>query len=198
MKKVFFTLAILIGFVSISMAQLDLKFQAGLNTSHLTNEHSDWKTEGHIGWQFGASALVGNKLYFEPGVFWTTVTKDVINKNDSLSQDAFRNTVNSIRIPAHIGYHILGSEETLADLRLFAGFGASIVTSVKNDNDQLKKEDFKKFLFDFNAGVGVDIWIFFVEWNYVLGLTPVFVEDGEGENPKMQAFMGNAGVRIRF
>ena len=194
MRKLFFTLALLAGFFSMSMAQVELKVMAGVNTSHLTTEHVDWKTQGRVGYQFGATALVGQKLYFEPGVFWQTISKDVFDAHNPDSA-SFKNTINSIRIPAHIGYHILGNEESLADLRLFAGFGASIITSVKNDSEELTKDDFKNFIFDFNAGVGVDVWIFFLEWNYVLGLTPVF---NEGSDAKVQAFMGNLGVRIRF
>jgi len=194
MRKLFFTLALLAGFFSMSMAQVELKVMAGVNTSHLTTEHVDWKTQGRVGYQFGATALVGEKLYFEPGVFWQTISKDVFDAHNPDSA-SFKNTINSIRIPAHIGYHILGNEESLADLRLFAGFGASIITSVKNDSEELTKDDFKNFIFDFNAGVGVDVWIFFLEWNYVLGLTPVF---NEGSDAKVQAFMGNLGVRIRF
>jgi len=194
MKRIIVTIVLGMGLAMASMAQVELKILGGLNTSHLTTEHVDWKTEGRVGYQFGATVQVGEKLYFEPGLFFNTITKDVIDANDE-NADAFKNTIQSIRIPAHIGYHILGSEETFADLRLFAGFGASIITAVKNDSDDLSKDDFKNFILDFNAGVGVDVWIFFIEWNYLLGLTPVFVE---GSDAKLQAFMGNLGARIRF
>ena len=194
MKTVFFTLLFFIGIVSVSTAQVELKVSGGLNTSHLTTEHVDWKTQGRLGYQFGASALVGNKFYFEPGVFWATYSKDVFDANNP-DTASFQNSIHTIRIPAYLGYHILGSEETLADLRLFAGFGASILTSVKNDSDDLSKDDFKNFIFDFTAGVGVDVWIFFLEWNYSLGLTPVFVE---GSDAKTQAFGGNLGVRFKL
>jgi len=194
MKKIILTLSIILGTVSMLHAQFAIKPAAGVNTSHLTTEHVDWKTQGRIGYQFGASVLVGDKFYFEPGIFWATYSKDVFDANnpDSLS---FENSIHTIRIPAYVGYHILGSEETLADLRMFAGFGASFVTNVKNDSDDLSKDDFKNFIFDFTAGMGVDVWIFFLEWNYSLGLTPVFVE---GSDAKSQSFGGNLGVRIRF
>ena len=182
------------GLVFSAQAQLEIKLQAGLNTSHLTTEHVDWKTQGRVGYQFGGSVLVGEKLYFEPGIFYQTITKDIVDTNNAEAVE-FKNTINSLRIPAHIGYHILGSQETLADLRLFAGFGATLVTGVNNDVDDLSKDDFKNFLLDFNAGVGVDVWIFFLEWNYLLGLTPVFVE---GSDASYQAFMGNLGIRIRL
>ena len=194
MKKLIFTVMLFAGLVFSAQAQLEIKLQAGLNTSHLTTEHVDWKTQGRVGYQFGGSVLVGEKLYFEPGIFYQTITKDIVDANNAEAVE-FKNTINSLRIPAHIGYHILGSQETLADLRLFAGFGATLVTGVNNDVDDLSKDDFKNFLLDFNAGVGVDVWIFFLEWNYLLGLTPVFVE---GSDASYQAFMGNLGIRIRL
>lgn len=198
MKKTLLTFTFFLGVVVLLQSQdktpVELKVFGGLNSSHLTTEHVDWKTQGRVGYQFGASVLVGDKLYFEPGVSWVTMSKDVYdtNKPDSAS---FKNTISSLRIPATVGYHLLGSEETLADLRIFAGVGASFITNVKNDSDDLSKDDFKNFILDFNAGLGVDVWIFFVEWNYVLGLTPVFVE---GSDAKHQAFIGNLGVRIKF
>ena len=194
MKKTIFTLAIILGAAFGLQAQFDIKPAFGVNSSHLTTEHVDWKTEGRIGYQFGVSVLVGNKFYLEPGIFWSTYSKDVYSTSNPDSA-AFENSIHTIRIPAYLGYHILGSEETLADLRIFGGLGASFVTSVKNDSDDLSKDDFKNFILDFTAGMGVDVWIFFVEWNYTLGLTPVFTA---GSDAKSQAFGGNLGVRIKF
>ena len=121
---------------------IDIKVMGGFNSSHLTTEHIDWKTQGRVGYQFGASVLVGNKFYFEPGISYVTMTKDVWDSKNPDST-SFKNNISSIRIPAKIGYHIIGNEETLADLRLFAGFGASFITNVNNDADDLDKDDFK-------------------------------------------------------
>jgi hypothetical protein len=194
LKKSVLTFVIAFASLYALKAQVEIKPAFGVNSSHLTTEHVDWKTQGRIGYQFGATVLVGKKFYFEPGIFWQTMSKDVWDSNEPESA-SFQNTISSIRIPALLGYHILGSEETLADLRFFAGFGSSFITGVKNDSDDLSKDDFKNFIFDFNAGVGVDVWIFFLEWNYVMGLTPVF---NEGSEAKAQAFIGNLGIRIRL
>lgn len=194
MKHLFFT-AILLLFTTIFLqAQIDIKVGGGFNSSHLTTESVDWKTEGRIGYQFGASVMVGNEWYFEPGAYWLTFTKDIVSANDP-NENAFKNTIHSIRIPVYVGYHILGSEDTFADLRLFAGPGASFITSVNNDSDDLSKDDFKSMLFDVAVGAGVDVWFFFIEWQYMFGLTPVF---SEGSDAKYQAFMGNLGFRLKL
>ena len=139
--------------------------------------------------------MVGEKLYFEPGIFWNTMSKDLYDINDP-DPDIFQNTINSIRVPAVIGYHIIGDEEGIFDIRIFGGAGASFVTGVNNDSDDLNKDDFKSMLFDLNAGIGIDLWIFFIEWHYLQGLTPVFVEGSN--DAKIQGFYGNLGVRIRI
>jgi len=195
MKKTILTLAVFLGTVMMSQAQFEIKPAAGFNTSHLTTEHVKWGSEGRIGYQFGVGVLVGEKLYFEPGIFWNTVTKDVYDKTNA-DQFNFNHTTSFIRIPAVIGYHILGSEETLADLRFFAGPAVSFITGVNDDTGELSKDEFKSMIFDITAGVGVDVWIFFAEWNYIFGLTPVF-KDGHN-NAKDQIFNFNIGARIRF
>jgi hypothetical protein len=195
MKKTIFTLLIILGTVAMLQAQFAIKPAVGFNTSHLTTENVKWGAEGRVGYQFGVGVLVGEKLYFEPGIFWNTTSKDVYDKT-SADQVNFSHSTSFIRIPAVIGYHILGNEESLADLRFFAGPAASFITSVKDDTGELSKDEFKSMIFDITAGVGVDIWIFFVEWNYVFGLTPVF-KDGHN-NAKDQIFNLNVGARFRF
>ena len=201
MKKTIFTLAIILSIAIASQAQVDIKPTFGLNSTHLTSDPNNWKSETRIGYQFGVSVLVGDKFYVEPGVYWYTVTKDLVSKTDPEHTTSFKNTINSIRIPVKVGYHIFGSEESLADLRIFAGVAGSFVTSVKNDTDELNKENFNKMLFDVNAGIGVDVWIFFAEIDYVFGLTPVFKNDeinGHHNDGKLQAIDFNLGIRIKL
>ena len=195
MKKGILTLLIILGSIAMLQAQFAIKPSVGINTSHLTTEHMKWGTEGRLGYQFGVGVLVGDKFYFEPGIFWNTTSKDVYDKTSEEPVD-FSHSTSFIRIPAVIGYHILGNEESLADLRFFAGPAVSFVTGVKDDTGELSKDDFKSMIFDINAGVGVDVWIFFLEWNYVFGLTPVF-QDGHND-AKDQIFNVNLGARFRF
>lgn len=194
MKRVIFTVAVVIGLAVAAQAQLEIKLQGGLNTSHLTSDHVKWSNQGRVGYQFGVSALVGEKFYVEPGVQWATTTKDLVDKDDPESVN-FKTNINMFRIPVLLGYHVLGNEESLADLRIFAGPAGSFITGVKSDADDISKDDFKNFLFDLDAGAAVDVWIFFIEWHYIFGLTPVFQEGSDG---KLQAFYGNLGVRIRL
>jgi hypothetical protein len=168
----------------------------GFNATHLTNEGLEWNSkENRVGYQFGVGLMVGDKLYVEPGVFWNTITKDLYKVGDE-TETLFKNTINSIRIPVSVGYHLIGEEGGIFDLRLFGGAGGSFVTGITSETPDLEKGDFNPLLLDLHAGVGIDLWIFFIEWHYLHGLTPVF---NEGANDgKLQGFYGNLGVRIRI
>ena len=196
MKRLIFTLILALGISMMLQAQVAIKPAFGLNATHLTTEHVDWKSEGRLGYQFGVGVLVGEKFYFEPGVYWATVSQNMTDANDPNEQpDEFKHTISAIRVPVMLGYHILGNEESLADLRLFAGPGVSFVTGVNSDHDDLSKDDFKNMMFDVDVGAGIDVWFLFLEWHYIFGLTPVF---NEGSDAKFQTFYGNLGIRLRF
>ena len=60
----------------------------------------------------------------------------------------------------------------------------------------LEKSDFNPTLLDLHGGLGIDLWIFFIDWTYVYGITPVFNEGGN--DGKLQGFYSNVGVRIDF
>lgn len=196
MKKVTILTILCFAFGVTAFAQgISIRPSFGFNATHLTNEGVEWNsTSQRIGYQFGVGLMVGEKFYFEPGIYWNTMSKDLYNVN--APEDVFKNTINSIRVPAVIGYHIIGDEDGIFDLRVFGGAGCSFVTGVKNDSDDLTKDDFKSMLFDLNAGIGIDLWIFFIEWHYLHGLTPVFVEGAN--DAKIQGFYGNLGIRIRL
>jgi len=187
--------AIFIAYGSIAQT-ISIRPAFGLNATHLTNEGIEWNSkEQRLGYQFGVGVLVGEKLYFEPGIYWNTMTKDLYNVNDP-DEEAFKNTINSIRIPLDLGYHIIGDEDGIFDLRLFGGVAGSFITSVNSDSPDLSKDDFKSMLFDVHGGLGIDLWIFFLDWTYIQGLTQVFNEGGN--DGKIQGFYSNLGVRIRL
>ena len=168
----------------------------GFNATHLTNEGIEWNSkEQRVGYQFGVGLMVGDRFYVEPGIFWNTISKDLYQIDDP-NEELFNNSINSIRIPIVVGYHLFGEESDFFDLRLFGGAGGSFVTGINSDVPGLEKSDFNPLLMDLHAGVGIDLWILFIEWHYLHGLTPVF---NEGANDgRLQGFYGNIGVRIRL
>ena len=109
MKKLIFTITLALGLVAMLQAQVAIKPSFGLNSTHLTTEHVDWKSQGRLGYQFGVGVLVGDKFYFEPGIYWATVSQDLTNTKDENPQpETFKNTISSMRVP------VCGSNRRLA------------------------------------------------------------------------------------
>ncbi len=175
---------------------VSLRPSFGVNFTHLTNEGVQWNSTGQrAGFQVGASVLVGDKFYVEPGIFWNTISKDIYDVNNP-DPEIFNNTINSIRIPVTVGFHLIGEESSIFDIRIFGGAGGSFVTGVNTEAPGLAKDDFSPLLLDLHAGAGIDFWILFIEWHYLHGLTPVF---NEGANDgRLQGFYSNLGLRLRF
>lgn len=80
----------------------------------------------------------------------------------------------------------------------------SLVTSVDDGGSPLaiKKDDFKSPVFGWNAGIGVDILVFFFDLNYQFGLSDVFenlsIQGIEGQNSKNNIFYLSAGIRLKL
>jgi hypothetical protein len=195
MKHAIFTFLMILGLTLAGMAQIELKGGGGINFSSLSESHENWDSEGRIGYQFGAGVLIGEKFYVEPSVYWTRVAQYAIENDDP---EEVKNLIalNSIRIPVHLGYHLIGGkEEKFVSLRIFAGPAGSILTSVKSDLEDVVKDDFNSFLVDIDAGLGIDIWFLFLDAQYSWGFSKVMKEGSDG---KLRGFSANAGIRIPF
>jgi len=101
-----------------------------------------------------------------------------------------------LRIPVVVGYSF-GEVYGDFSFRVFTGPNAAINLSSKTDDDPIiEEDDIKSAIFGWNAGLGVDISIIFIDLGYEFGLSEVFENvDGAVRN---NLFYANAGVRIRF
>lgn len=195
MKRTIFTLTFLISLALVSYAQVEIKGGGGINLAGFSKDLDNYTTDGRIGYQFGAGALIGEKFYVEPSVYWLRVAQYAVLKDDP---EEIENLValNSIRVPVHLGYHIIGGkEEKVFALRVFAGPGFGFLTKVTSDLSDLTKDDFKSFNLDIDAGLGIDIWFIFVEAQYSWGMLKVMEE---GSDAKVRGLVANAGFRIPF
>jgi hypothetical protein len=195
MKKAIFTFAILLGLSAASYAQIEIKGGGGINFLGLSENHDDYKSEGQVGYQFGAGVLIGEKFYVEPSVYWQRNTSFLIENNDPENAE-YKTSINSIRIPVHVGYHIIGGkEEKFVSLRVFLGPAGTIITGVKSDLSGVEKGDLNSFLFDLDGGLGLDIWFIFIDAQYQFGFSKLYKDGSDG---KLRGFTANAGLRIPF
>ncbi len=191
MKKLFLT-AMAVMLPMLIMAQA-LKPAIGINVTNVSKDPDTGEVQGQVAWQAGASFLIGNKFYVEPGVFY--VKKSTKYVSSGTSPEEFKSDLTGVRIPVSVGLSLLGNEESLIGLRVFGGGSMFIVTSV--DTPDLSKEDFNSPSWGVFAGAGVDIWILFVDLKYEWSLTDV-TSVTDFNVGQYRSFYANAGVRIRF
>ena len=196
MKKAIFTLAFVIGVAFMLQAQFEIKPTIGFNFSKLSTEPEGFDQSARVGYQLGGSIQFGKKLYFEPGIFWVNMSSELVHAD--IKDLNYKTDISGMKIPVFIGYQIIGGDdENILGLRVFGGPSMSWITSVKGDGDKLEKDDFNSLLWGVDAGVGVDVWLLFLDVGYEWGLTKVF--KGEGVNDvKNNTIWINLGMRFRL
>lgn len=183
MKKLvlFFSLSLL---ALHTYAQLRVNPKVGINLSTITTEKEDIiDSDGiRVGFHAGADARIGEGWFFwQPGLFYYNVGGRLLlndNGNNAEIEDII--SVHSIKIPLDGGFYLTGTDGILK-VRLNAGITPMVTLSVEDNNLGIERSDFKTFGLGFNAGLGIDLTIITIDFNYEAGITPVF-ELAEGNN----------------
>ena len=202
MKKILIFTLFLSSIVSISIAQLELKPAIGINVaSFKSNPRFDTKDDSLVagsraGYKIGSSLAIGRKLYIEPGIFYNRMNQSFTPTNTENEKSEFTFSPSYLRVPVNFGFQFIGSNTSLAGLKIFLGPSMFIPLNVKDNSYPLVKEDMKSPQFDFSVGAGLNIWLFFLDVSYGWGLTPQFKDDSI--QAKMQAFYANIGFRFKL
>jgi len=179
---------------SVILGQLSIRPQIGFNSSTLTKSLDNAVFSDQVGFQFGADVQLGTKWYIQPGIFWESAKNELRERIDG---DRTEISVDRIRIPVMLGYHLLSDRGGLLDVRAFTGPNAafSVNKNVK-ETSLLAKDDLKNAVYGWNLGFGVDLAILFVDAGYMFGLSEVF--EGMATDVRNNLFYANAGIRIGF
>ena len=73
------------------MAQVELKPAIGFNITDVSKDPASGKAKGQAGFQFGASVLIGDKFYVDPGIFCA-------KKSTQFLEERIVNIPSSVRI----------------------------------------------------------------------------------------------------
>lgn len=172
-------------------AQVTLRPQIGFNSSSLTTDLDSLAFNSNVGFQLGADLVFGNKFYVQPGVMFEYLNNPIDPRTGS-DQDFKRSY---LRIPVMVGYNFAGAKKSFG-FRVFTGPNASFNLSSSNDTPYAIDDYVKSTIWGWNAGLGLDISIIFVDLGYQFGLSEVFEDLNAGTRNNL--FYANAGVRIRF
>lgn len=174
-------------------SQFEIKVFGGINASTLTKPVEGFSYSPNIGYQFGASVLIGKTWYVEPGIMWMKTDQEI--KVDSSSQ-VDNNIISTVKIPVYIGYRFFGGSENILNLRVFAGVTANIVTDIKYAGSSFNKDVFNGAIWGADIGAGLDVLFLFLDVGYEFGLSNVFTN--ESVNSKNNVFYVNLGFRIKI
>jgi hypothetical protein len=178
--------------VSTAYSQLELKPGIGINFTSVSKDPAGGEAKAQVGWQIGGTVLYGEKFYGEGGVFYTKKSTEFTSSTTNFNVES---GISGFRIPAMIGYHLIGEEKGSVGLRVFGGGSVFIVTSVTGEG--LSKDDFESPTFGVFAGAGIDFLMFFLDVKYEWSVTDVSklstVDIGQS-----RSLFATAGVRIPF
>lgn len=146
---------------------LALKPAFGVGFSDVSKDPATGTSQGKASWQVGGTLMTGERLYLEAGAFYARKSTDITAVEGNQSID-FQG-LSGLRIPATVGYHLIGREQSPIALRIFGGGSAFIVTSV--DATGVSKSDFESPTWGLFAGAGVDFLFLFADLEYEWSVT---------------------------
>jgi hypothetical protein len=170
---------------------LELKPAIGLTFTDVSSDPANGSASGKAGYQIGGTVLFGEKLYFEAGAFYAQKSTDITSSTPSGAIDL--TSITGIRIPAMVGFHLIGEPKSEFTLRLFGGGSAFLVTSVSANG--LTKSDFESPTWGVFAGAGVDFLFLFLDLKYEWSLTNVSSLSTVDVGSARSLYM-NVGVKI--
>lgn len=187
-----------------AQAQFQFNPQAGLTFQSLTAAPNGTNYKAALGWQLGADARIGDRLFLQPGVFLgrsvTAITTSAPIENGAAGivqvEDNLVRT--NLKLRAQLGYRIIDSYQF--DMRFMLGPSYDVVMSIdQRDGDLSWNEgDFNKGSFNIDAGVGFDMGLFTLSPTASFGLSRVLRDDPtlSGINSKYISYGVTLGFNI--
>lgn len=212
MKKLNLTFLSVILATCVSYSQhFDIRAYGGVNILQLTSDKSEslingilheHRISGRPGLQVGAALTFGSRFFVQPGFQYSMLSTQIVNENSVTSEKLLdQTTIGAVSVPLKVGFRLIDPEtEKLINLRVFGGFDGSHVMSVKHSTksnaiDDIDATDYSNLIVNADFGLGLDVFIFYIDMGYQLGLTPVFKS---GDSSKANAFYTNLGLKFSF
>jgi hypothetical protein len=175
MKKLLLFILIFLS-AQVMYGKFHLGIKVGYNASKISTNIDTVKNGFKSGFQIGAFARIGNRLYVQPEIYYTTqggvFTSNVSNWKQNVK-------IGSIDIPVLLGFQIIKGD--FVNLRILAGPTASFVVNKSiaeggTSTQQVTSGDLRSVNWGLQAGAGVDVWMFTLDVRYQLGLNQLVKE----------------------
>lgn len=184
----------------VAYSQFSIGPKIGVNVAKLTTDFDEdfqnIQSSSKTGFQFGAFARIGGKVYLQPEILWSTKGGIVEFTQGALGISKYDTKLTAIDIPIFIGYKLI-KLPIAGNIRVFGGPIASFVTSssVKADGLELPSmEDYKSTIWSLGLGAGVDVLMITLDVRYEIGLSNV--SDAALVTQKSNVFNVSLGWKI--
>lgn len=155
MKKlsIIILLAVL-SFMSNAQSPVNLGLKAGINTSKLSTNNNDYKTESINNYLFGAFARVNlGPIYLQPEAYYNSKGGEYMDRNNLSVTDKNSYNLNSIDVPALVGIKLINQDPL--NVRIMGGPVFSFMTH-KSVKGQFTDNNIRNSFFAWQLGAGVD------------------------------------------
>lgn len=178
MKKTIIIILLAVMAVNVQ-AQIDFGPKIGYTSTKLSVDQSSIETSLKNNFLFGAFLRLGKKVYLQPEINWYT-SGSVFKRPTLTSLSPFEQEIklNNIQVPVFVGLQLIDLK--LVSIRAQAGPTANIVLSKKIETtqtsgyiDPIKESDINDLNWGFQFGAGVDVLMFTLDVQYMLGLNNV-------------------------
>lgn len=148
--------------VLVKAQNVDFGIKAGVNYGTLPSSMDELTDEaGKLGFNVGVFARVGDALYFQPEVNFSTYSSEFTYASEKF-EPKFRN----LNVPLMVGYKVVNEEILKLRVSLGPDFNYALKDPIAPSNTEYKR---------FNAGgvlnAGVDLGMFTIDARYSRGLT---------------------------
>jgi hypothetical protein len=195
MKKVLLSVIIIL-MASATFAQFTIGPKVGLTMSKLKTNFPDIKEEAKSGFQFGAFARIGKKLYVQPELMF--VTKGGIIRSETGLSAKTKVNLSTMQIPLMVGFKLLNLKAV--NLRVMGGPAISFVTnkeitiSTGNLEETIAGNNIKDAIWSMQLGAGVDVLMFTLDVRYEWGLNNIYDPPSGAENYDMKSNLWNISL----
>jgi len=187
-KKLILAIAVVLFAGNQGYSQITSKLGVGLSFSNLS-ENPGGGTSANPGFLFGSSLVFGDNLYFEPGIYYTVKSTEIVN-SDGPVPDKIDADIQGLRVPVSVGLNLLGKGSVVG----VRGFGGGSVFFVTGTGDDIDKDDVESPSWGAHLGAGVDFWILYADLVYEWSLTNVQKDINAIDFGKHRSFYVTVGV----
>jgi hypothetical protein len=201
MKKVSL-LMVLILTATMMFGQVKFGPKIGFNASKLTTSLDSVKTQFKAGFQFGAFVRIGDRIYLQPELYYTSQGGEFTHDSTGSWKQSI--SLASLDIPVLIGFKVINTD--LVNLRITVGPVASFIvnkkiTDMNSVTGPVEKTDISNTNWYIHAGAGVDVWMFTLDIRYQVGLNKIIKEvswNGQSVNfnTSNNAWIVSLGLKI--